>query len=84
MSEAPAWYILIAAIGIGAAFTHPKEPENYTHPGKLLLVGFSNVFDPSRFTEEGIAYNRRMLRWTGLWGVIAIIGAILIQGLLPS
>lgn len=84
MNESTAWYILIAAIGIGALLTRPKRPENYTQPGKLPLVGFWNVFDRSRFTEEGIAYHRRALRWTALWGAVAIVGGILIQGLLPS
>ena len=83
MNEALAWYILIAVILIGAVVTHPKKPENYTQPGKLPLVGFWNVFDPTRFTEEGIAYHRRTLWWTGVWGVVAVVGGILIQGLLP-
>jgi hypothetical protein len=67
-------FILFAAVVIGAFLTRPKKPENYTHPGKLPLVGFWNLFDSARFTEEGIAYHRRVLRWAGMWGGVAIVG----------
>jgi hypothetical protein len=78
MSESTAAYGLVAAFVIGLVLTAPKKPENYTHPGKLPLVGFWNLFDSSRFTEEGIAYHRRLLRWTALWAGVAIAGGILV------
>lgn len=74
------FYVLMAGWMIVGFFRVGRRPKNYVHPGKLPIVGVWNMFDETRFTEDGIEYHRRLIRFMAETLVVCVVGLIL-QGI---
>jgi hypothetical protein len=71
------FWILFFAWTMYAGVRVGVPPANYVQPGKLPVVAFWNFLDRTRFTDEAIAYHKRLLKFTTQAGAIAVVGLIL-------
>lgn len=60
------------------AFQVGPPPENYVKPGKLPFVAVWNLFDEDRWTDEGIAYHRSVLKFTAEALAVFLAGQLLL------
>jgi hypothetical protein len=78
-----AFYVLVAGWMIVGLVRVGRVPKNYVHPGKLPIVAVWNVFDETRFTQEGIEYHRRVIRFMGQTLVVFVV-ALILKAIFPA
>ena len=77
LGELVFWAVFLLWSILGA-FRVGFRPESYSRPGRLPIAAFWNAFDRGKWTDEGIAYHRRLFRYVALTAGIFLVGRILV------